>query len=249
MTRHWSSTMKSLDIFYPESDGRPMADNTEQFRWIVYIKEGMDWLFADRPDVFVAGDLLWYPVQGDTANKAPDTMVVFGRPKGKRGSYIQHRENSIAPQVVFEVRSPSNTRGNLIDTFDFYQEHGVEEYYLYDPDAGTLKGYFRSGGVAAPLVQIAQMEGWESPRLGVRFGLDKPGNLQLWRPDGNPFESYQEIAERAQREAQRADLAERQAEQERERANQERRAREQSEQRAQAFAERLKALGIDPDSL
>lgn len=53
------------EIVYPESDGQPMADNTLQFRWIVTIQGGLDALFRDAPDVFVAGDLLWYPVQGE----------------------------------------------------------------------------------------------------------------------------------------------------------------------------------------
>ena len=59
---------------------------------------------------FVAGDLLWYAQQGDpTERLAPDAMVVFGRPKGDRGSYKQWEEDGIAPQVVWEVLSPGNT--------------------------------------------------------------------------------------------------------------------------------------------
>ncbi|MGC1310468.1 MAG: hypothetical protein WA885_24825 [Phormidesmis sp.] len=50
---------------YPDSDGQPMADNTQQFRWIMVIKENLERLFASDPDVFVAGDLLWYPVEGE----------------------------------------------------------------------------------------------------------------------------------------------------------------------------------------
>jgi Uma2 family endonuclease len=50
------------EVDYPESDGKPMADNTKQFRWIVVIEQNLERLFADRPDVFIAGDLLWYPV-------------------------------------------------------------------------------------------------------------------------------------------------------------------------------------------
>src|SRR5438309_5827087 len=77
-------------VIYPDSDGQPMADNTLQFRWIVTIKEGLGVLFMDRPDVFVAGDLLWYPVEGDPKTRiAPDALVAFGRPKGERGSYKQ----------------------------------------------------------------------------------------------------------------------------------------------------------------
>ncbi len=51
-------------IIYPDSDGQPMAENTLQFRWIVTIKEGLERVYRHRPDVFVAGDLLWYPVVG-----------------------------------------------------------------------------------------------------------------------------------------------------------------------------------------
>ena len=60
-------------IVYPDSDGEPMAENTLQYEWIVTIKGNLDILFADRPDVFVAGDLLWYPVEGEP-------KIAHGRP-------------------------------------------------------------------------------------------------------------------------------------------------------------------------
>lgn len=53
-----TSLSSAHPIVYPESDGKPMADNTRQFRYIVTIQGGIAALFADRPDVFVAGDLL-----------------------------------------------------------------------------------------------------------------------------------------------------------------------------------------------
>jgi Uma2 family endonuclease len=75
-------TQPQAKVFYPDSDGKAMADNTKQFRWIVVIEQNLEVLFGDSPDVFVAGDLLWYPVEGNNAlSTAPDTMVVFGRPK------------------------------------------------------------------------------------------------------------------------------------------------------------------------
>ena len=40
-------------VIYPDSDGQPMADNTLQFRWIVLIKENLECVFRDAPDVFV----------------------------------------------------------------------------------------------------------------------------------------------------------------------------------------------------
>jgi hypothetical protein len=53
-------------IIYPDSDGKPMSDNTKQFRLIVLIKENLEILYAAIDDVFVAGDLLWHPVEGNS---------------------------------------------------------------------------------------------------------------------------------------------------------------------------------------
>jgi hypothetical protein len=53
------SVPASTDILYPESDGKPLAENTLQFDYIVLIKEGHEVLYMDRAVVFVAGDLFW----------------------------------------------------------------------------------------------------------------------------------------------------------------------------------------------
>ena len=96
-------------IEYPDSDGLPMSDHTLQYKWIVVIKEGTQALFADVLNVFVAANLLWYPVEGKPRIRgAPDVMVAFGRPRGERGSYKQWEEGGTAPHVVFEVLSPGN---------------------------------------------------------------------------------------------------------------------------------------------
>jgi Uma2 family endonuclease len=216
-------------VIYPDSDGKPMADNTLQFRWIVTIEGGIDALFAQRLDVFVAGDLLWYPVEGDPSIcTAPDTLVAFGRPKGYRGSYKQWEEGGIAPQVVFEVLSPSNRHKELIHKFLFYERYGVEEYYVYDPDHNTLEGWLRRGD---RLEEVPRMAGWVSPRLGVRFELTET-ELELYGPDGTKFLSYVELA------AQRNQLAA-----ERDQALQQ--AAEQA-RRAEALAAQLRAQGIEP---
>ena len=189
-------------IVYPDSDGKPMADNTLQFRWIVTIQSGFDALFRTDPGVFVAGDLLWYPVKGQPKiRQAPDTLIAFGRPKGYRGSYKQWEEAGIAPQVVFEVLSPNNTRREMQRKLAFYHRYGVEEYYVYDPDRGRLSGYLRTGEELHP---ISSMAGWISPRTGVRFDLEDV-DLVLTRPDGQRFASYVELDE--QREAAEARAA------------------------------------------
>ena len=223
-------TSTKPDIIYPESDGLPMADNTEQFDWIVIIKLGLESLFADNTNVFIAGDLLWYPVEGDNKTRvAPDVMVAFGRPKGKRGSYQQWREDNITPQVVFEILSLGNTLKEMANKFQFYNRYGVEEYYLYDPDKVDLTAWLRS---ETGLEVIEQIKGWVSPRLGIRFELAED-ELQIYRPDGQRFATYVEVVQQIEQERQRAEQAESMLEQER--------------QRSQALEARLQELGIDPE--
>ncbi len=218
-------------VIYPDSDGKPMADNTLQFRWIATLVGNLETLYADNPNVFIAGDLLWYPVEGNNKiRSAPDALLAFGRPKGDRGSYKQWEEGDIAPQVVFEVLSPGNTRREMEEKLAFYDRYGVEEYYLYDPDRGRLRGWWRQ---QSQLVEITPMRGWISPRLGVRFDLDGL-DLCLTGPDGERFASFLEIAQEARGAKQRA-VAEFMARQAAEqRAEAEAAARREAEQRAAA---------------
>ncbi len=232
-------TSTNLDIIYPESDGQPMADNTKQFEWIVVIKENLELLFADNPDVFVAGDLLWYPVEGsNTIRRAPDTMVAFGRPKGHRGSYLQWIEDNIPPQVVFEILSPGNTLKEMAQKLRFYDRYGVEEYYLYDPDKNDLTGWLRS---ESGLEVIDNIAGWVSPRLGVRFELTED-ELQIYRPDGQRFTTYVELARRTEQ----AEVTLKQTEAT---LKQTEALLEQERQRSQNLEARLRALGVDPEQL
>jgi Uma2 family endonuclease len=217
---------------YPESDGEPMAENTLQYDWIVKLKENLEIRFANDPLVFVAGDLFWYPVADRhiTGPLAPDVLVAFGRPKGPRGCYKQWEEGGIAPQVVFEVLSPSNSAKELRDKREFYETYGVEEYYLYDPERNRLEVWLRRDG---RLQAVSHLNGWVSPRLGIRFALGQE-RLEVFHPDGRPFLSPLELARLADRERARADQAVQRA--------------DQAEQRAEQLAARLRALGIDPDS-
>lgn len=200
------SQISKPEIIYPDSDGKPMADNTKQFELIVEIKKGLDLLYINEPNVFIAGDLFWYPVQGQPKIvTAPDVMVVFGRPKGDRGSYRQWEEENIAPQVVFEILSPSNDRLEMSRKLLFFERHKVEEYYLYDPETNLLDIWIRTSEGLEP---IAQSDNWISPRLGVRFDISI-GRLQLYKPDGTKFHSYIEVNQLLEQTTQQ--LAEAQA--------------------------------------
>lgn len=235
----------SQDVVYPETDGLPLSDNTKQFRLMMTTQGGLDALFRDEK-VFVAGNLLWFPVEGSTEGKAPDVMVIFGQEKGDRTSYKQWEEGNLGPQVVFEFVSKTNSVKEVeVDKLAFYQQHGVEEYYIHDPDKGTLKGWMRQGNQFQP---IREMKGWTSPRLGIRFEL-MGKDLQLYYSNGERFESYPELVARSQQERQRAERERQAREREQQRAELAESQLAQERQRAERLAEQLRALGIDPNRL
>ncbi|MGB3297130.1 MAG: Uma2 family endonuclease [Phormidesmis sp.] len=221
--------LSKADVVYPDSDGQPMSDNTKQFRWIVTIKENLEIIFKDDPNVFVAGDLLWYPIEGDNKTRqAPDAMVALGRPKGDRGSYKQWQEDSIAPQVVFEILSPGNRGGEMAKEFQFYQRYGVQEYYLYDPDDIEFIGWQRVDHYLEPIESIND---WTSPLLNIRFLLGED-TLEIYQPSGNPFLTSVELQERLTESEQKLTESEQKL--------------TESEAKNARLAARLKELGIDP---
>lgn len=184
-------------LIYPETDGKPMGESTLQVRSIFTLFHGLENLFFDRPDVFVAADLFWYPVKGDpTTVLAPDIMVVVGRPKGHRSSYKQWEERKVAPQVVFEIESPGSTAKEKAAKKAFYREFGVEEFYEYDPEFHDFRVWLRSG---KKFKAVKDVDGFVSPRLGVRFELPAGGPLRVIRPDGRPFLTYEQMITEAER--------------------------------------------------
>ena len=239
-------------VIYPDSDGKPMAENTLQYLWIVTIQGNLSALFRERADVFVAGDNLIYPVQGSPEIcLAPDVYVAFGRPKGVRGSYKVWDEGGIFPQAIFEIRSPSNTAKEMREKLAFYEKHGAQEYYDYDPDRHKLRGYRRQG---RKLIEIDEMDGWVSPLLGIRFQFDTEV-FALLRPDGSRFLTFDEMEDDRVAERERAEAAEKKARAEFRRANKQEQRAEEAEakahleaQRAEKFRKKMLELGLDPEA-
>ena len=117
------------DVFYPSSDGKPMAENMWQGDAIVGVTVD---LRSARPNALVAADILMYPEEGNNRKSiAPDVLVAFGIGTHKRMSYFVWAEGK-PPDWVLEVASPSTNRRDLNYKRDFYAAMGVPEYWLFD---------------------------------------------------------------------------------------------------------------------
>ncbi len=224
--------LQETEIDYPAHPEEDFSDNSIHFDGIKTLSEWLAILFYDQQDrVSVHGNHSWYPVEGKPKiNLAPDVMVIFGRPQVERTSYVQHREGGIAPQVVFELGSPSNRPNEMAKKKKFYQKYGVEEYYWLHLAGRTAEIYIRDG---KKLVEQKGITSWVSPRLGIRLDWSDPNQpIQIFNPDGTRMELLREAIlgerERTRQEAERA---------------------QRLETELQFLRARLRERGIDPDNL
>ena len=117
------------DVFYPCSDGRPMADNMWQADAIMMAAGD---LRAAHPRALVAADILVYPEEGNNKNSiAPDVLVALGLGTHKRSSYFVWKEGK-PPDWVLEVASPGTQAKDRGVKRRRYREMGVREYWLFD---------------------------------------------------------------------------------------------------------------------
>lgn len=168
------------DPLYPSSDGQPMVENTWQLRAMV---DGIACLrsrYRHRPDVFVGGDLLMYYERGNPAQRvAPDIFVIFGVPDHHRMSYKLWEEGK-APDFVLEVSSESTWREDLGRKRRLYAELGVQEYWLFDPQAEFLAPSLQ--GLALQNGEYVELP--ERTESGVRVLHSQVLSLDLWAKGG-----------------------------------------------------------------
>ena len=242
----------AVEVEYPSSDGKPLAENDPQLAAILYGVGALRVRYAGRSDVYVSGDLLVYYEEGNPrASVAPDVFVVFGVEDRERMSYRVWEEGK-GPDFVLEVASPSTWREDVGRKRDVYEELGVKEYWLYDPTGKHLKsalwGYRLAGGGYERQPLVESVDGTRSLYSGT-LGLDlwaKGGKMRFHDPEtGLDLLSYDEEHDRAEREAaarQREAAARRNAEV---RAEQEAAARQQetaARRAAEARVAELEAL-------
>jgi len=232
-------------VHYPDSDGRPLADNDLQYRVMADLRHALDIRYEAEPDVYVSTDLLIYYVEGDpTARVAPDVFVAFGVGKGDRRSYRVWEEGRL-PAIVFEVASQNGWRKLLGSKKDLYEEIGVPEYIVFDPDGEfiqpRLQGFRLQNGRYWPIPLEADGS-LVSRTTGLKIEPEG-NNLRLvdletgWR---YPWAREEAAARQAAEE--RAQVAEERAQSAEERAAREAAARQVAEERAAREAAARRAL-------
>ncbi len=244
-----SSVPTDIPIYYPDTDGKPMAASDLHRDILNCTLETLKAHYAQRPDVYVSGDILMYYVKGVPHRVvAPDVLVSFGLDKKRRNTYLVWVEGKL-PDFVMEFSSKTTYAEDLGKKMDLYASLGIQDYFLYDAEglflASQLMGWTLVDGVYVPVSEHAD-GGLHSDVLSLDFHVDDEG-LGFYDPVAGawlqtPTEAAEARAENAEtlakQEASRAENAETLAEQEAARAEQEAARAEQEAARAEQEAAR-----------
>ena len=205
------------DIYYPESDGQPMAETSFHWRVMVDTAEALVRWYEKTPDVWVGSNLFVY-YEKDKPGIAPDVFAVRGVAKEDRRTFKVWEEGGHVPFFVLEATSKDTKRKDQGKNKAIYQAIGVEEYFLFDPLSEYLKprlqGFQLTGRGYQPIPRLA--DGSLSSKTtglllrgeGVKLRLmdAATGALLLWSDELEAArqaaeERAQAAEERAEREA------------------------------------------------
>ena len=128
----------TIEIDYPESDGKPMAETDVHRDLMMDLIEALKMWFQHDPEVYVSGNIMLYYEQGKPPKSvSPDVLFVRGIEKKQRHTYKLWEEGRM-PDVVFEISSRKTWGDDWHVKFQLYARLGVKEYFLFDPEYDYL---------------------------------------------------------------------------------------------------------------
>lgn len=196
------------EIEYPTGDGLPMAETWLHVRAIHHLHQALEDFFRGRDDVFIASDMNWYLEEGNTDRKvAPDVLVAVGvppRPSEERRCYLPWEEGGVIPAAVFEMASKGTWREDIEDKYDLYEEQGVREYFLFDPEAAYLLPSLQGYQLRGAAYRRIRGRGNEFPSdLGFRLRVEDTLLRMIDSRTNEPVRTHREAAEAAKRNEER----------------------------------------------
>jgi Uma2 family endonuclease len=262
----------------PDSDETPVDNELQNDIPNILLNLLRD-IWGDRFDWFWGVDMAVYYEANiekpeESKSVVPDGFLALGVPRhiGESGrlSYSIWGEK-VLPILFFEVIS-KEYNSEYENKLELYQDLGIRYYVIYNPLSGKRRAYKERSSLEVyelvdgkyelmqpvALLPEGQMVWLEGVGLGIgceRNFLDgwEREWLYWYDRDGVRYPTAKERTAMAETLAEQASFAQRRAEaiteQARKIADQERLAKEQAEQKAQRLAERLRALGLDPDEI
>jgi Uma2 family endonuclease len=218
----------------PYDDGIPMETPRHASQMHLLI-EALQLHLQPQRDCFIGGNMFVYYSLNQVRNqdfRGPDFFVVLDVPQRERKSWVMWEENNRLPNVIIELMSPSTADNDREEKKLIYQNQlRIPEYFLFEPFFYEWSGFRLQEGVYQPIPMDASGQ-MLSQELGLVLRRwegcyeEIEANWIRWAlPDGTLLPIQKELTEQAN---QRAD---------------------EEKQRADRLAERLRAMGIEPNDL
>ncbi|TRT72972.1 MAG: Uma2 family endonuclease [Microcystis sp. M_OC_Ca_00000000_S217Cul] len=232
------------DVTYPPtdlwSDEPPLASDLH-LQQIIILLSCLELLWRERSDYYASGNLTIYYKAEQLKKRdfwGPDFFVVLDTEKRPRKSWVVWGEQGKYPDVIVEILSDSTANIDRNNKKILYQNtFRTPNYFWFDPNTLELQGFRLIEGQYQAISPNEQGYLW-SEQLGLYLGIfDR--KLRYFTADGQLVPTPQE-AELQQRQAKEQALLEKEQallEKERER------------QAKEKLSQKLRELGIDPDTI
>lgn len=223
--------LKEEDLIFDEDE--PLESDWHATQ-IGLLKESVAQLFKGRTDYFCGGNMFIYFKEEQAYDvrrnrptyKGPDMFLVKGVDGTKRRKgWVVWLEAGRYPDLIFELISPKTARKDREENKELYAKvFRTPEYFWYDPDEDELKGFRLNGTQYQPIEPNERGWLW-SQELGAYVAVWD--GVYLNRPD-RWVRFYRADGTLVPTVAEEL---------------------EQERQRAERLAQRLRELGVDPDTL
>lgn len=207
------TTVDEYGVAMLRAETEPVPESEEHARIVDLLFAGLAARFGTG-DIVVTERMAWFPDAEDTAIRLdPDLMVIFGRPKQQRVSYKAWAEEGVAPAVIIEVKSPTDTSHDYDRRLGRAVQHGVTEVLLIDPFApGVVVSHLRVEP-SVGLRTVAVSASARSPLTVESLGITLTGGDDLvvsdehgvWLDTVEQVQSSRSATARAEQESARAE--------------------------------------------
>lgn len=131
-------TSQSTEVFYPSSDGEPLAETSVHADAIINTVGEVRQYLQGQSTIVLADQFLYYAQGFPRLRVAPDVMVIFNVAPGGRDNYKIWEEGQV-PVVIFEMTSEGTKNQDTGFNKTLYEQLGVLEYWLFDPKGEWIK--------------------------------------------------------------------------------------------------------------
>ena len=247
--------MTTLDILpevtCPPTDlwsDEPPLESDLHLQQIIILLSCLELLWQEKNDYYASGNLTIYYNEEQLKKRdfcGPDFFVVLDTEKRPRKSWVVWGEQGKYPNVIVEILSDSTANIDRTKKKILYQNtFRTPNYFWFDPNTLELQGFRLIAGQYQAIAANENGYLW-SEQLELYLGIfDR--KLRYFTTDGQLVPTPQE-AELEQRQAKEQIFLEK--EQERKAKEQALLEKEQAILERERLAQKLRELGIDPETI